>query len=121
MALFFPTEKHRRSLSLALLGLAALAGLVRVVQQPPPAPFQPPVLSALEEHASGAPQTHFVSLEAGPHRHAPSLVELGDGRLRTFWFSGSREGAADVVIRSAVFDPRSRRWSAETTVVDTVT
>jgi len=118
MALFVLTEKHRRSLSLALLGLAALASLVRVVQQPPPAPFQPPVLSALEAPASGAPQTHFVSLEAGPHRHAPSLVELGDGRLRTFWFSGSREGAADVVIRSAVFDPRSRRWSAETTVVD---
>lgn len=118
MSLSFLAEKHRRSLSLALLGLAALAGFVRVAQQPPPAPFETPLAPALKETVSGAPQTHFVSLEAGPHRHAPSLVELRDGRLRAFWFSGSREGAADVVIRSAVFDPSSSRWSDETTVVD---
>lgn len=112
------TEKRRRALSLALLGLAALAGAVRLVQQPAPAPFQAPPIPVLNSAPAELPQTHFVSLDAGPHRHAASLVELKDGRLRAFWFSGSREGAADVVIRSAVFDPRKRRWSPETTVID---
>ncbi len=63
-------------------------------------------------------QTRFVSPVSGPHRHAGSLVELADGRLRAFWFSGSREGAADVEIRSAVFDPKQSRWTDETPVID---
>lgn len=117
-ALSYLTERRRRALSLGLLGLAALAGAVRLAQQPAPAPFQVPAPALLNAPVADLPQTYFVSLDAGPHRHAPSLVELKDGRLRAFWFSGSREGATDVVIRSAVFDPRKRRWSAETTVVD---
>jgi len=48
--------------------------------------------------------------------HAASLVELRDGRLRTVWFSGSREGAGDVVIRTAVMDAASQRWSEEGTL-----
>lgn len=49
--------------------------------------------------------------------HAASMVELPDGRLRAFWFAGSREGAADVAIHSAVFDPETGIWSDETPVV----
>lgn len=52
-----------------------------------------------------------------PMVHASSLVELPDGRLRGFWFAGSREGAADVTINSAVFDPRTGLWSEERPVV----
>ena len=50
--------------------------------------------------------------------HAASLVELRDGRLRAVWFSGSREGAGDVVIRTAVMDAASQRWSEESTLID---
>lgn len=49
--------------------------------------------------------------------HAASMVELPDGRLRGFWFAGSREGAADVGIHSAVFDPVSGSWSPERRVI----
>ncbi|MDP2762126.1 MAG: sialidase family protein [Sideroxyarcus sp.] len=38
------------------------------------------------------------------------------GRVRAFWFSGSREGAADVTINSAVFDPAHDVWSEEQVV-----
>jgi predicted neuraminidase len=38
------------------------------------------------------------------------------GRIRAFWFSGSREGASDVTINSAVFDPVRGEWSAEQVV-----
>jgi predicted neuraminidase len=55
-----------------------------------------------------------------PSVHAASLIALKDGGVRAFWFAGSREGAPDVVINSAVFDPRASRWSAPTVVMDRV-
>ena len=63
-------------------------------------------------------QTGFVSRTQNIHTHAASLVELGDGRIRAFWFAGSREGAPDVEIRSAVFDPASNRWGAEQSIIN---
>jgi predicted neuraminidase len=50
--------------------------------------------------------------------HAASLVELGDGRLRAFWFSGTVEGALDVEILSATFDPDHGTWDQAKTVAD---
>lgn len=50
--------------------------------------------------------------------HAPSMVELPDGKLRAFWFTGSREGASDVSINTSVFDPALGKWSKETVAVD---
>ena len=55
-----------------------------------------------------------------PSVHAASLIALKDGAVRAFWFAGSREGAPDVVINTAVFDPRASRWSTPTVVMDRV-
>jgi predicted neuraminidase len=60
--------------------------------------------------------SHFASSRINMQTHAASLVELKDGRVRAFWFSGSREGAADVTINSAVFDPAKDVWSDEQVV-----
>jgi predicted neuraminidase len=60
----------------------------------------------------------FVSSAPGQAVHAPSIVELRDGSLRAVWFSGSREGAGDVTIQSAVMDATSLHWGAESTVFD---
>lgn len=60
----------------------------------------------------------FVSSEPGQAVHAASLVELRDGSLRAVWFSGSREGARDVAIKSAVLDASTQRWRDETTLYD---
>lgn len=34
-----------------------------------------------------------------------------------FWYGGSREGAQDVAIYQAIFDPRSQQWSQPAVVV----
>ena len=61
-------------------------------------------------------ESHFASSRLHVQTHASSLVELKDGRIRAFWFSGSREGASDVTVNSAVFDPLKDAWSAEQVV-----
>jgi predicted neuraminidase len=45
--------------------------------------------------------------------HAASAVELLDGRVRAFWYAGSHEGAPDVEVRTAVFDPARGAWGEE--------
>ena len=62
-------------------------------------------------------QLRFASDADTPLVHAPAMLELPDGRLRAFWFAGSREGAPDVNIHSAVFDPAQAAWSDEAVVV----
>jgi predicted neuraminidase len=59
----------------------------------------------------------FVSAAPGQAVHAASLVELEDGRLQAVWFSGSREGAGDVAIRTSVMDPSTLQWAPETVLM----
>jgi predicted neuraminidase len=103
----------RHVLVLCAVLLAAAAAAYKVYYRPSAALFQLPVIATQSSNASPALQSHFVSSTQNIHTHAASLVELGDGRIRAFWFAGSREGAQDVEIRSAVFDPASNRWDAE--------
>lgn len=49
--------------------------------------------------------------------HAASMVELPNGKLRGFWFAGSREGAKDININTAVFDPNTGQWSDESIAI----
>ena len=77
----------------------------------PPTQTAPPQSSKSPDFSS-----QFVSSQPGQAVHAPSLVELRDGSLRAVWFSGSREGAGDVTIQTAVFDVGALRWTAETTL-----
>lgn len=67
---------------------------------------------------SGEPgfQVRFASSRQHIQTHAASEIELKDGRIRAFWFSGSSEGAKDVEIHSAVFDPVRGLWGDEQTV-----
>jgi len=57
--------------------------------------------------------SHFASSRLHVQTHASSLVELKDGRVQAFWFSGSREGASDVTINTAIFDPLRGEWGPE--------
>jgi len=73
-----------------------------------------------EIHKSGNAQphfeSHFASSKLHVQTHAASIVELKNGDIRAFWFSGSREGARDVEIHSAVFNSAARQWSQESVV-----
>ncbi|WP_150303014.1 sialidase family protein [Pseudomonas saliphila] len=63
-------------------------------------------------------EQQFASSDLDEFVHSPSVTALPDGGLLTVWFAGSREGAADVDIRSARYDALSGQWGAETVLVD---
>ena len=63
-------------------------------------------------------RSRFLSTRQGSRAHAASLVELADGSLRAFWYSGSGEGAPDVEVRTSVFDPGREDWDQERVVAD---
>ncbi|HXY41200.1 MAG TPA: sialidase family protein [Vicinamibacteria bacterium] len=112
---------HRRftgrdALVLATITLSFAAGLWRTRERARPSLFR---LSPVTEPQGEAErfETRFVGLRPKTLTHAACLVELHDGRVRAFWYVGSREGAADVFIHTAVFDPATDAWSAEKPVV----
>ena len=108
---------------LVLSGLVLLAfgfGFFKAMHHPSPALFQ--VIPSQKSQPQAAYfHSSFASSKFHVQTHAASLVELKDGRIRAFWFSGSREGAPDVEIHSAVYDPVRRQWGTEQKVVDRVT
>lgn len=100
----------RRPVVLALVLLAFATGFHKAFQRPPAAPFAAQPAMPLNQEAPRW-QSRFVSAQPNVQSHAASLVELRDGRVRAFWFSGSREGAKDVQIYTAVFNPARGEWS----------
>lgn len=132
----------KRAITLVIVILAFGFGLHRVWQQPAPSfgfrlpVIDPPVAEHVAENKPpvrkkgrrrfrrddepnvtvGRFESHFASSRLHVQTHASSLVELKDGRIRAFWFSGSREGASDVTVNSAVFDPVKDEWGAEQVV-----
>lgn len=55
----------------------------------------------------------FASSGITPSVHSATAVELADGRIRAFWYGGTREGARDVEIYSSVLDDPKEGWSPE--------
>jgi predicted neuraminidase len=49
--------------------------------------------------------------------HSATAAEISGGRLRAFWYGGSREGAPDVAIYTSVYSPKEGTWSAERAVM----
>jgi len=69
----------------------------------------PPTLQGLAE---------WLPDTSRPSVHAASVIPLKDGNWRAFWFAGSREGAADVVIQSAVWNSATKQWGPASVVLD---
>lgn len=135
-----------RVIAFCFLMLAAVLAYLHIDRQPAWAPFVmvnlanevTEVTTEATETIPQTHQTHKASKNIAPSKapiahpllnwlpdtgaasvHAASLIALKEGGgVRAFWFAGSREGAKDVVINSAVYDPQSARWSAPTVVVD---
>ncbi len=105
----------QRLLLLGFILVGFSVGFFKVFQYPAAASFDghPKVVAGNGEAKF---QSRFASSTLHTQTHAASLIELKDGSIRAFWFAGSREGAKDVEIRSAVFDPAQGLWSAEQTV-----
>ncbi len=128
----------KRAIALIIVVLAFGFGMHKTLQQPSPTyGFRLPVIDppAAQPVAEKKPplrkksrrfrrdnepnvvvghfESHFASSRLHVQVHAASLVELKDARIRAFWFSGSREGASDVTINSAIFDPVRDEWGPE--------
>ena len=106
----------RDALILVVIVVAFAAGLWRTRDRAKPSTF---LLRPATEPLDEAPrfETRFVGLRPKTLTHAACLVELGDARVRAFWYVGSREGAADVSVHTAVFDPAGDTWSEEKPVI----
>ena len=117
------SSRYRSLLFAALMLLAFAAAGHKIFNRPADSTFARPTVRAptSPNKPSTAAQTprfeaQFVSSNPGQAVHAPSIVELKNGSLRAVWFSGSREGARDVTIQTAVMNMASQRWEAETTL-----
>jgi predicted neuraminidase len=124
----------KRIISLCLLVLAGVAGYIQIESRPPWAPFAMPTVAAESETVLevpalyskkppapiAEPKAQFIPATAAPSVHAGSAILLNDGNLRAFWFAGSREGATDVVIQTAVLDTQAGTWSTPELVIDRI-
>ena len=110
-------DRRRRTFALSLLLLlATAAALHRSAQHPPNALLVAPLAKPVVEAAPFFVE-QLASKRHNVQTHAATLIELRDGRVRGFWSAGSREGAKDVRIDSAVYDPTTRKWSEQRAVV----
>jgi predicted neuraminidase len=136
-----------RVIALCFLLLSAVVGFIRIDSRPAWAPFLAGEAVVVESEeavlennlvtkpASSAsaksktpvqaavvpsPRADWLPDTGAPSVHAASLIALKNGGVRAFWFAGSREGASDVVIATAVFEPKSNTWSAPNVVIDRV-
>ncbi len=110
-----PVFTRGRTLVLVILLVGFGAGFVKSFERAPAGFFQPRSIGGAVD-AKPRFETRFVSGGETPQTHAPSLVELNDGGVRAFWFAGSREGAKDVEIHTAVFHPARAVWRGESPV-----
>ena len=128
-----------RIVSLCVLALAGVAGYIEIDSRLPWTPFAMPAVMESEllvpevaapvagkkpqvttQVSIPEPRAQFIPETAAPSVHAGSAILLNDGNLRAFWFAGSREGAKDVVIQTAVLDTKAGSWSNPEVVIDRV-
>ncbi|MDX8400259.1 MAG: sialidase family protein [Gallionellaceae bacterium] len=105
----------KRMLIPGIMLIAFVSAFYKVSSVPVVASFQVPTVEVAASPARF--ETHFASSKIFVQVHAASVIELRDGRIRGFWFSGSHEGAEDVAIHSAVFDSLKSQWGSETVAV----
>jgi len=108
--------------SLRVAGLVAVvlafAGLyARALTAPSAAGFV--VARAPAEARSSAPRykAQLLPNSSAQSVHSATAVEIAGGRLRAFWYGGTREGASDVAIYTSVYSPKEASWSPERAVM----
>ena len=102
--------------SLAAIALVFAGLYARALEAPRPGGFVPP-----QAAAPAASSKAFYKAQLLPSStqsvHSATAAELRDGRLRAFWYGGTREGASDVAIYTSVYSPKDGAWSGERAVV----
>jgi predicted neuraminidase len=107
-----------RWVSLIALAPVFVGLYVRVLSAPSPGGFVPPQAAA----RAASLAEPFYGEQLLPNNttrsvHSAAAAEISGGRLRAFWYGGSREGAADVAIYTSVHSPLDGTWSPERIVI----
>jgi predicted neuraminidase len=100
------------AIALVFAGLAA-----RTLDAPPAPRFVPPRAAAQAGSAAPHYQAQLLPNDSTQSVHSATAIELSDGRLRAFWYGGTREGAADVAIYTSTYSPRTGVWDRERALV----
>jgi predicted neuraminidase len=108
----------RAGIALLAAILVVFAALyVQLARRAPPPGFAVPDRVAPPSRAAPDYRAQVVSLGITRFAHAATLVELSDGSLRAFWFGGSREGATDAALYTAVYAPARGVWSSASVIL----
>ncbi|MNJ25948.1 hypothetical protein D3C77_204090 [compost metagenome] len=71
------------------------------------------VMAVADSTAKPVYTSRFVSSGLVDFVHSSAVTALPDGSLMAVWFAGTREGAADVQVRSARFNASTGEWGTE--------
>jgi predicted neuraminidase len=98
-----------------LLAVAVVFGglFAQTLSAPAPSGFAVSKPSAVRD-ADRTPlyDERYASSAATPSVHAATALPVPGG-MRAFWYGGTREGAGDVAIYSALYEQATSRWSPE--------
>ena len=72
-----------------------------------------PAMAVADKVAKPIYTSRFASSGLVDFVHSSAVTALPDGSLMAVWFAGTREGAADVQVRSARFNVSTGEWGAE--------
>ena len=81
-------------------------------------PYAVPVIK-MNENDKDIPyfNSDFASHLNNKSVHCAAAIELPENKIRAFWYGGTKEGAEDVQIYSAVYDSKTASWSDEIPVI----
>jgi predicted neuraminidase len=103
--------------SLAAITLVFAGLTVRALEAPLAARFVAPRAAAPAASRKPLYKPQLLPNSTTLSVHSATAAELKDGRLRAFWYGGTREGAADVAIYTSVYSPKEETWSPERPVM----
>jgi len=103
--------------SLAAIALVFAGLYVRALETPPAARFVAPRAAAPAASPKPLVRPQLLPNSSTLSVHSATAVELSGGRLRAFWYGGTREGASDVAIYTSVYSPTGETWEPERALV----
>ncbi len=103
--------------SLAAIALVFAGLYVRALETPPAARFVAPRAAAPAASPKPLYRPQLLPNSSTLSVHSATAVELSGGRLRAFWYGGTREGASDVAIYTSVYSPTGETWEPERALV----
>ena len=94
------------------------AGLyARVLTAPSPGGFAPQQTARVASSAAPLYRAQLLPNSTAASVHSATAAEISGGRLRAFWYGGSREGAPDVAIYTSIYSLPQKDWSTERVVI----